>query len=125
MPQRMYHEKKMKRCIQNLPWMKSKLDRLEGVRLRRIDELKAEIDAIEHSYVTLRCETCGHQFTVYYPKYIKGDYKRKCGVCKRRENREYTEQLEKLLIDNGIKFSRLYDYPYSIKPEIPHKGSLT
>jgi hypothetical protein len=124
MTHRMYHEKKAKRCIENLGLLKQKLERLEGVRIKKIEELHSEIDSIEKSYVTLRCEVCGQQFTVTFAQYVKGTYVRKCHMCKRKDNKEYIDKVEKLLTENGIKFSNFYCSPFGMIFELPHKDAL-
>lgn len=117
---RAYHEIKAQRCQQNLVWLKNKLHRLEGIRVKKIDDLKAEIKAIEDSIVTLRCETCNRQFTIPFSKYVKGDYKKLCKLCKKAENDKCVKHIESVLKDANIKYEHRYCSP-DIRIELPHK----
>jgi hypothetical protein len=117
---RMYHEGKAKRCQQNLVWLKGKLQRLEGVRVKKIEDTKAEIKAIEESLVTLRCDKCNCQFTIPFSKYVKGDYVKLCVGCKKAENADYIKYIKGILDNTGVKYEHRYCSD-SITMELPHK----
>ena len=117
---RMYHEEKAKRCITNLVWLKTKLERLQGIRVQKIEDLKAEIAAIEHSSVTLRCKKCNSQFTISFAKYVKGDYERLCITCKQAENLDYIKYLKGLLDNAGVKYEHRYCSD-NLTIKMPHK----
>jgi hypothetical protein len=116
----MYHENKAHRCVENLVWMREKLERLEGVRNKRISDLKEEIAAIESSNVTLICEVCGQQFTVPFSKYVKGGYKKMCIRCKRSENAKYVKYLEDLLTGLDVKYE-YHSFSDAVQIPLPNK----
>jgi hypothetical protein len=67
--------------MQSIISMKKKLEQLEGVRVKKIENIKKEINAIQSSTVTLRCIECNGEFPISFKSFGDGVYPLFCNSC--------------------------------------------
>ena len=103
-PRRNYHEKKALRCMQSIISMKKKLEQLEGVRVKKIEKIKKEIEAIQSSTVTLICCQCNREFPILFTRFASGGYDLFCRRCVNMGNREHAKRVTAILDANRVKY---------------------
>ena len=119
MPQRNYHEKKALRCMQSIITMKKKLERLEGVQVKKIENIKEEIEAIRSSTVTLRCIDCNYEFPILFDTFAGGEYPLFCPACRKKENIVYLTKVREILDKFDINY---YCTRNRLEIVVPNKG---
>lgn len=119
MPRRNYHEKKALRCMQSIISMKRILEKLEGVRVKKIETLNKEIENIQSATVTLICYQCHREFPVLFTRFASGKYDLFCRRCVDKDNREHAKKVTAILDANSVKYK--CDMYSNIKIIMPHE----